>query len=65
MVLRLESQSGEPVDKLLRRFKKAVDRSGHLVQARERRHYDKPSVVRRRKRNQNAFRTFLRQRRSL
>ena len=64
MPVHLKAQEGEPTDRLLRRFKKAVDRSGVLAEAKDRRYYDKPCVVKRRQNNENAFRTMLRQRRS-
>lgn len=42
-------KKGEPVEKALRRLKKKLDREGTLREAREHRHYQKPSEKRRRK----------------
>lgn len=39
----------EPLDSVLRRFKKAVERSGVLSDARRHAYYDKPSVRRKKK----------------
>lgn len=45
--IRLEA--GEPLEKALRRFKKKIDRDGILKQIKARKHYEKPSEIRRRK----------------
>ena len=39
----------EPLEKALRRFKKKIEREGILRQLRARKHYEKPSVRRKRK----------------
>ena len=40
---------GESVDKALRRLKKKLDKEGVMRDVRAHRHYDKPSIKRRRK----------------
>jgi len=42
-------REGEPFDSALRRFKKQIQRSGVLAEAKKRRAYDKPSVKRKKK----------------
>lgn len=42
-------RKGESVDKALRRLKKKLDREGTMREIRAHRHYEKPSVKRRRK----------------
>jgi small subunit ribosomal protein S21 len=39
----------EPLEKALRRLKKKIEREGILKQVKSRKHYEKPSVVKRRK----------------
>ena len=46
---RVVSNDGESVDSLLRRFKKKVQRDRVLSEARRRRFFEKPSVIRKRK----------------
>ena len=41
-------KKGEPVDRALRRLKKKLDKEGTLKDLRARRHYEKPSEVKRR-----------------
>jgi len=48
-VTRVVSNEGESVDSLLRRFKKKVQRDRVLSEARRRRFFEKPSVIRKRK----------------
>jgi len=40
----------EPLEKALRRFKRKIEQEGILRQLKERKHYEKPSVKKRRKR---------------
>lgn len=40
----------EPLEKALRRFKKKIEREGILRTLKERKHYEKPSARKRRKR---------------
>jgi small subunit ribosomal protein S21 len=48
-VSEVKVRKGESVDKALRRLKKKLDREGTLREIRSHRHYEKPSVKRRRK----------------
>jgi len=48
-VTRVVSNEGETFDSLLRRFKKKVQRDRVLSEARRRRFFEKPSVIRKRK----------------
>jgi len=50
------------VDKGLRRLKKLMLREGVFEELRKRRHYEKPSVVLRRKRKAASFEAMLKQR---
>lgn len=43
-------RTNEPIGFLLKRFKRAVERSGQFREMRDREHYVKPSEIRRRKR---------------
>jgi small subunit ribosomal protein S21 len=45
----IKIKKGEPLEKVLRRLKKRVDREGTLREVRANRYYEKPSEVRRRK----------------
>ena len=45
----VEIGPNEPLEKALRRFKKKIEREGILRQLRARKHYEKPSVRRKRK----------------
>jgi small subunit ribosomal protein S21 len=42
-------EENEPIDKVLKRFKKECQKSGILAELRRREHFEKPSVRRRRK----------------
>lgn len=42
-------KEGESLDSALRRFKRAMARSGVLTELRKREHYEKPSVKRKKK----------------
>jgi small subunit ribosomal protein S21 len=55
----------EPIGAALRRLKKLIERSGMLKELRKRRHYEKPSEIRRRAkaRKQSAIRKGDRDRR--
>lgn len=41
---------GEPIDRALRRLKKKLDKEGTLKELRNRRHYEKPSEKRKKRR---------------
>ncbi len=55
----IKLKKGEPVEKALRRLKKKVDREGTLKEARNHRHYEKPSERRRRKLKVARFNAML------
>ena len=40
-------KKGEEISSLLKRFKRRVENSGHLIELMERRFYSKPSVIKR------------------
>jgi small subunit ribosomal protein S21 len=42
-------RDGEPFDAALRRFKKQCEKAGIMTEVRKREHFEKPSVVRKRK----------------
>ncbi|MBI4353163.1 MAG: 30S ribosomal protein S21 [Candidatus Omnitrophica bacterium] len=46
---RVEVGTNEPLEKALRRFKKKIEREGILKALKARKHYEKPSEVKRRK----------------
>jgi len=48
MALRMRIFDREPIGLALRRFKKLLERSGLAKELRKRRHYEKPSELRRR-----------------
>jgi small subunit ribosomal protein S21 len=58
MSLRMRIHDREPIGAALRRFKKLLERSGFTKELRKRKHYEKPSEVRRRAklRKQSAIR---------
>ena len=45
----IKLKRGEPIDKALRRLKKKMDKEGTLKEIRNRRYYEKPSEVKRRR----------------
>jgi len=45
-------KKGEAIDRALRRLKKKLDKEGVLKELRNRRHYEKPSEIKRRKNKQ-------------
>lgn len=47
---RVEVGPGESLEKALRRFKKKIEREGVLKQLKARKHYEKPSEKRRKRR---------------
>ena len=55
----IKLKKGEPVGRALRRLKKKVDREGTLKVVRNRRQYEKPSAVRRRKEKVARFSAML------
>ena len=49
IVTEIRLRKGEPVERALRRLKKRIDREGTLREARNHRHFEKPSEKKRRK----------------
>ena len=47
---RVEVKSNEPLERALRRFKRKIEKEGILKQIKARKHYEKPSERKRRKR---------------
>ena len=45
----VEVNANESLEKALRRFKKKIEREGILKDLKARKHYEKPSVIKRRK----------------
>ncbi|OIO37785.1 MAG: 30S ribosomal protein S21 [Candidatus Omnitrophica bacterium CG1_02_49_16] len=46
---KIEVRPNEPLEKALRRFKKKIEREGILKELKARKHYEKPSEIKRRK----------------
>jgi len=46
---KVDVRHGEPIERALRRLKKKIEREGILKEIRARKHYEKPSVKKRRK----------------
>ena len=46
----VRTRKGEPVERALRRLKKKMDKEGTMKELRNRRHFEKPSEAKRRKR---------------
>lgn len=55
-------RKGEPVERALRRLKKALSREGTFDLMRRRRFFEKPSIKARRKMKESVFNAMLRQR---
>jgi small subunit ribosomal protein S21 len=51
----VKKRDGEDISSLLKRFKRKVEASGHLVELRERRYFVKPSMVKRIQKNDILF----------
>jgi len=49
-VTRVEVGKNEPLERALRRFKRKIEREGILKTLRARKHYEKPSEIKRRRR---------------
>ncbi|MFH0792811.1 MAG: 30S ribosomal protein S21, partial [bacterium] len=45
----VQIEANEPIDKVLKRFKKECQKAGILAELRKREHYEKPSVRKKRK----------------
>jgi len=50
----------EPLERALRRFKRKIEQEGILRQLKERKHYEKPSVKKRRRRKSGGSKSKLR-----
>jgi small subunit ribosomal protein S21 len=46
---RVDVGDNEPLERALRRFKKKIEREGIIKQIKARKHYEKPSEIKRRK----------------
>jgi small subunit ribosomal protein S21 len=57
--MEIKLKKREPVDRALRRLKKKVDREGTLFLVRNKRHYKKPSEVKRQKKKEAKFKQYL------
>lgn len=62
MPVEVKTRKGETVDKLLRRLKKKLDREEILIQAKDKRHFKKPSEIKKLKTKELAFTDKLRRR---
>ena len=51
----VKKRDGEDINSLLKRFKRKVESSGHLIELRERKHFIKPSAVKRKQKNDILF----------
>ena len=49
---KVDVRANEPIEKALRRFKRKLEREGVLRQLRDRKHYEKPSERKRRKKRE-------------
>ena len=52
MTTEVRVKKGEVIDRALRRLKKKLDKEGTLTELRHRRHYEKPSEIKRREAKQ-------------
>ena len=62
MPVEVRMRKGEAMEKALRRLKKKIYREGIIRDVRQKRYFEKPCEVRRRKRKIAAFNNMLRQR---
>ena len=62
MSVEVRLRKGEAMEKALRRLKKKLDREGVIRDIRQKRYFEKPCEIKRRKRKVAAFNTMLRQR---
>ena len=62
MPVEVRMRKGEAMEKALRRLKKKIDREGIIRDVRQKRYFEKPCEVKRRKRQIAAFNNMLRQR---
>ena len=57
-----EVRKGEPVEKVLKRLKKFLDRENVIQDLRQKRYYEKPSMIKRLRNKRLAFTNMLRER---
>lgn len=62
MPVEVRMRKGEAMEKALRRLKKKIDREGIIRDVRQKRYFEKPSEIKRRKKKVAAFNNMLRQR---
>lgn len=62
MSVEVKLRKGEAMEKALRRLKKKLDREGIIRDVRQKRYYEKPCEIKRRKNKVAAFNNMLRQR---
>ncbi len=62
MPVEVRMRKGEAMEKALRRLKKKIDREGIIRDIRQKRYFEKPCEIKRRKRKIAAFNNMLRQR---
>ncbi len=51
---RVEVKGNEPLERALRRFKRKIEREGILKEVKARKHYEKPSERKRKRRKQSS-----------
>ena len=62
MPVEVKLRKGEAMEKALRRLKKKLDREGVIRDVSQKRYFEKPCEIKRRKRKVAAFNNMLRQR---
>jgi small subunit ribosomal protein S21 len=55
----VQRRNGEEISSMLKRFKRKVEDSGHLIELRERKEFLKPSVVKRRQKQEAVRKEWL------
>ena len=55
---KVELKPNEPIERAIRRLKKKIEREGILKQIRARKHYEKPSIKKRRKQKEASKRKY-------
>lgn len=56
----VQRRNGEEISSMLKRFKRKVEDSGHLIELRQRKEFLKPSVVKRKQRQEAERKQWLR-----
>ena len=65
MPVEVKVRKGEPLEKVLRRLKKKLDREGILRAVKAKRYFEKPCEICRQKRKVAAFNNMLRNKREI